>query len=485
MRQVPTGRGVAWRTKGYCLAVHILHPAVTLGIYTSLYSRDKLFKGGIFILDNQEKTKKELNSHRSKRLYGNSIRKLTLTAVFVALAIVTKSITVISLSMFGTSGIKINFGGIFTFFPAALFGPIYGGVACALSDFIGFLIAPTGAYIPWLTVTAFLGGFVKGLVWKWLKKGLTNKIRLVALIVCAVVGAFGIIGNVSLVNDGVLSGVFAQKEALMTKGELQEQELSLPSKIIVSLAKYNNDSFYISSAYAVDGKVEVPSGITVDGVKGKVTKILKGSFSDIPEGTVVYIPSSVKTIDKNAFGEQIPSNITIVSSENSAAQDFAVSNDISFEIGDWTGETPSFVSNESNTVFESNEFTFNSSDTYRKYLAGYTNLAVAGSEFVMILGFIFLAIEYALHIFTLKKKGTEDAGYLRIATSICTAGLLVTTINTWILRSFTPSWAGRMFFVLWVPRAAEELIVCLLQAYLISLLYAFVMKTRLKKYIPQ
>ena len=48
----------------------------------------------------------------------------------------------------------------------------------------------------------------------------------------------------------------------------------------------------------------------------------------------------------------------------------------------------------------------------------------------------------------------------------------MTTINTVVLRYFTlPAWAGRAFWILWTPRALEELIICLIQAYFIAILY--------------
>ena len=64
------------------------------------------------------------------------------------------------------------------------------------------------------------------------------------------------------------------------------------------------------------------------------------------------------------------------------------------------------------------------------------------------------------------------APHIRIFASIFGSGLIVTTINTVVLRYFTlPAWAGRAFWILWTPRALEELIICLIQAYFIAILY--------------
>ena len=109
-----------------------------------------------------------------------SIRKLlaamTVTAVLTALAVVIKCFAKIAMTIPGV-GIQVSLGGIFTFFPAILFGPIYGGFASAMTDFLGAMIAPTGAYIPWLTVTAFFGGVLKGLIWMTLRRGVGKSSR--------------------------------------------------------------------------------------------------------------------------------------------------------------------------------------------------------------------------------------------------------------------------------------------------------------------
>ena len=112
----------------------------------------------------------QLTSKKSKnyKSYRKILIRGTLTAMFIALAMVLKLISKASSASLSVSGVQISFGGIFTFFPAILFGPLYGGIASAMVDFLGAMWFPTGAYIPWLTVTAFLGGVIKGLVWRFI-----------------------------------------------------------------------------------------------------------------------------------------------------------------------------------------------------------------------------------------------------------------------------------------------------------------------------
>ena len=206
-------------------------------------------------------------------------------------------------------------------------------------------------------------------------------------------------------------------------------------------------------------------------------------MENVEDGSIIYIPTSIKTISDDAFGENIPEDITIVSSDGSAAQTFAKKLNVRFEIGTIASETFEFHIGETKTVYSNGEITVKSSDTYRKYLATYTNLAVAGAEFVMLIGIVFISVESLISYFSKKKNGKEDRGYLRIVTSITLSGLFVTTVNTFILRSFLPAWEGRMFMILWIPRVAEELIVCIAQAYIISLLYGVIMNTKFKKYL--
>lgn len=100
---------------------------------------------------NEADNKVKSNSGRVK----SSLLKMTLCAVFIGLAVVAKLFLSIKIPLLGADGLRISLAGVFTAFPAFICGPIYGGIASAASDFIGYIIKPDGAYIPWLTLTAF------------------------------------------------------------------------------------------------------------------------------------------------------------------------------------------------------------------------------------------------------------------------------------------------------------------------------------------
>ncbi len=426
--------------------------------------------------------------------YRAILRKTTMTAMFVALAVATKSITKIPLAAFGAGGMQISFGGIFTFFPAALFGPVYGGVASALTDILGYLIAPTDSYIPWLTVTAFIGGFVKGLIWRLVFHEMRNKIRISMLAFFLILGIIGGSFHVNLVNDGIISNgeIITTQQTVPTKGQIENKELSNASSFVVGLARYNNDTITLKSVNgSEEDYVALPSKINIDGHTFTVTKIASKALENCFGAVRVEILGNYKTIADDIFGELDASNITIVTVAGSSAEKFAQSKGIHVELIDSSEEREilsfSSVTDEgiNNKNFSSEKFSFASSDTFRKYLSGYTNFAAAGLELVSLLGMLFIALNYLLARFGNKGVGNGTVSYLKIALATCVSGLLVTTINTFVLQLFLPQWEGRLFTVLLIPRVCEELIVCLAQSFVISILWGVLVSTPLCKYIEK
>lgn len=59
------------------------------------------------------------------------------------------------------------------------------------------------------------------------------------------------------------------------------------------------------------------------------------------------------------------------------------------------------------------------------------------------------------------------------------SGLAVTTLNTIVLREILyPSWKLLPFFVVWLPRVLEEIVMGAVKAYLVSLLYKIYVSQR-------
>ncbi len=273
-----------------------------------------------------------------------NVRKITISAVFLSLALVTKLLFTVYLPIFGANGMKIGLTGIFSAFPAILFGPMYGGIVTALLDFLGCMIKPSGAYIPWFTAVAFIGGFLKGLIWKSIKNTNEKKLRIGVVIVLIIIGILGISNTIMLNNDGV-NGTFF--ETATTSPEIKEN-LSIISKMIVTRA---------------------------EATKSPQTNLDK---------YILYVTTALIT--------------------------FAV------------------------------------------------------------MGLLIMVLDY----FITKKFDSEKNTHstFKIFMSLIISGLVVTTINTELLRIFVySSWSDVAFLLLWIPRAIEEVVVCMVHSYVIAVLY--------------
>ncbi len=417
--------------------------------------------------------------------------RISITAVFLALAVVSKLFFSINIPLLGAGGMKVGMAGVFTAFPAFLFGPIYGGMTSALSDILGYLVKPDGSYIPWLTLTAFLGGCIKGLLWQVIVRfarrdaHMARNVRLIvfALLIC--IGVLGLSFQLSLNSDGVMNGLAAVQEKLPTRGAIEQTETGPLSSLIVSLAKYNNDTFTLTRAADSEDGLVVPSYVSLDGHVSKLTKVGPKAFSDCASVKTFYLPETLTTIDDAAF--EGLSGFTIAAPEGSKAKAFAEKNGYTYVEAFTEKETTEKTLTFDGAAFspsgtEADGFTVKSSDTFRKYLAGYANFATIGLELVALAGILFVLIDWLLESLTKKhagqlapaKDGQKKAGsfsFMMIFCAIFVSGLIVTTINTEILKYFLAAWNGREFMILWIPRAIEEMVVCLIQAYLISILY--------------
>ena len=93
------------------------------------------------------------------------IRKITISAILLAAALVVRAAS-ITLPIAGAPVVRVSFGAPFIQFSAIMFGPVYGGIVFGLLDLVGFMLYPTGGYIPWITLNMVLQGVLTGLIWK-------------------------------------------------------------------------------------------------------------------------------------------------------------------------------------------------------------------------------------------------------------------------------------------------------------------------------
>lgn len=123
----------------------------------------------------------------------NVTRKLVFTALLVAVTVALKCTVSVMLPFAGAGGMRISLSVFFSKLPALLFGPLMGIMSSVLNDVIPMFIKPDGAYIPLLTVTAALGGFICGFLWKKADKINAAKFKKIFLAAVIVLGIVGII----------------------------------------------------------------------------------------------------------------------------------------------------------------------------------------------------------------------------------------------------------------------------------------------------
>ncbi len=397
--------------------------------------------------------------------------RLSLSAAFLAMALVSKFFFMIPIPVLGANGIQISPAGIFTAFPALLFGPLYGGAVSGLSDLLGHLIKPQGAYIPWLTVMAFAGGVLKGYLFRLiLNPKFYKTFSAILLAVFIVIGGFGVANHISLHQDGVLNTFIANKETLPLRDQLESPntDLSPLSAMTVNLAKYNKDSFKLKQVTSQSSVIVIPQKLQFENTSSTVKEIQANALANCVSGAQIYIPKSVSIPQDILNGR---TDVTIYSPAGSPAQKYAQERGIPFVETDVKGETITL----SAQTLQNESFLFSSTNTYRKYLAGYINMLTIGMELV---GFL-LAVPLAIYWIVRRRKTEVEAvtgSYLQFFSCITISGLFVTIINTEILKIFLAVYQSRAFWILLIPRVAEEIIVCSIQAYFITILYAIYRK---------
>lgn len=91
-----------------------------------------------------------------------------------------------------------------------------------------------------------------------------------------------------------------------------------------------------------------------------------------------------------------------------------------------------------------------------------------GLVVISVLGILLLLLNRVI------RMKMPDAGihryYLKLLLSVGLPGILVTTLNTFILQLFIPGLGEMGFVVFWIPRMVKELFMIVLQAYVMSIL---------------
>ena len=141
-------------------------------------------------MNQENKIKNENNLNNKNR---NSIFILVFSALCLALSLMLKAF-----NMFMPVGIpilRIGFNGPPLKIVGVLFGPLYGGLAAGLSDFLGYVLMDKSGnfYLYQLTITAVLSGMSVGFLWRYFKTKTMRTVQLQYLGAVAILLVYGIV----------------------------------------------------------------------------------------------------------------------------------------------------------------------------------------------------------------------------------------------------------------------------------------------------
>jgi len=97
-----------------------------------------------------------------KRIFGiyrPDVRKLCLIGMLTALTAVIGMYCTLRIG----TGIKISFKFVSVYILSAMFGPLWGGLSCVVSDILSYAVNPVAAFLPMITFSEFLYGFTDGI----------------------------------------------------------------------------------------------------------------------------------------------------------------------------------------------------------------------------------------------------------------------------------------------------------------------------------
>ncbi|MEN6488580.1 MAG: folate family ECF transporter S component [Smithella sp.] len=112
-------------------------------------------------------------------------------------------------------------------------------------------------------------------------------------------------------------------------------------------------------------------------------------------------------------------------------------------------------------------------------LGKYKDFTSVGLEIISGIGFLFFIAD--LIIKKVYSKSSSQNDFLKVVITTGISGIIVTTLNTFILRIFIPALGKKGFIIFLVPRVIEEIFMTMIQAYIISILISIYKKHILQK----
>lgn len=130
---------------------------------------------------------------------NKSTKTIVQCALFLAMGLVLRNFSYM-VSMGGGAGMRLGISGFFIKMPAILFGPVYGAAVSGLTDLLGYVLKPDGAYIFPITLTAACGGAMSGFIFRLTKKRSVETIRKLYMAVVIAVALVGMFNHICLLK---------------------------------------------------------------------------------------------------------------------------------------------------------------------------------------------------------------------------------------------------------------------------------------------
>jgi hypothetical protein len=150
--------------------------------------------------------------------------------MFLSLSLVAQTALSFYIPLFGQNGMRVGVSAIFTVMPAILFGPLYGGIVFGLSDILGHLLRPMGAYLPLMTVIVVLGGVLRGVLWLWLRDKNNNIMRFIVAFAAVILLIIGL-SNVNALRKDHIDRDFYTRTATE---EINTDDMQVISRLVIN-----------------------------------------------------------------------------------------------------------------------------------------------------------------------------------------------------------------------------------------------------------
>ena len=165
-----------------------------------------------------------MQKNRSRTVWN--ARTMAILGMMMALNIVLTRVLAINIGGF----VRLSLGSICSILTGLWFGPVAGCIAGAAADVVGMMLAPSGAFIPLITVSAAVWGILPGLMRHLIRGNRSRKIAMLTLIVVVT----SIVCQLGLTMFG-LAGVYGWG---IVPGRLIQFAGSTPLYCIVTVVLY-------------------------------------------------------------------------------------------------------------------------------------------------------------------------------------------------------------------------------------------------------